>query len=156
MFIGSVGVLVRMYGYIRVLGGTGLKSAAMHAVLTANYLAARIRPFLDIPHGDHPMHEFVASAEELKKRTGISAMEIAKGLLDFGIHAPTIYFPLIVHEALMFEPTETESLATLDYLVDCLRKILQMDAQYLHESPHFTEISRPDEVAAARNPILKG
>ena len=156
MFFGSVGVLIRMYGYIRVLGAEGLKSASIHAVLAANYLAARIRPLLDIPHGDHPMHEFVASAEELKKKTGISAMEIAKGLLDCGIHAPTIYFPLIVHEALMFEPTETESLETLDKLVDSLSKIIQMDAQYLHDAPHTTAISRPDEVSAARKPILRG
>ena len=155
MFFGSVGVLVRMYGYIRVLGADGIRKTAQRAVLAANYLAARVKDFLPIPHPEHPMHEFVASAESLKKEKGISAMEIAKGLLDFGIHAPTIYFPMIVHESLMFEPTETEPLAMLDYTVESLKKIVEMDSEYLHHAPHTTAISRPDEVTAAKKPVLK-
>ncbi len=156
MFFGSVGVLVRMYGYIRVLGNEGIRYTAQRAVLAANYLAAKVKAFLPIPHAEHPMHEFVASAEALKKEKGISAMEIAKGLLDYGIHAPTIYFPMIVHEALMFEPTETESLESLDYLVESLQKIIQQDASYLHNAPYTTLICRPDEVTAAKKPILRG
>jgi glycine dehydrogenase subunit 2 len=100
------------------------------------------------------MHEFVASAARLKAERGISAMEIAKRLLDYGFHAPTVYFPLIVREALMIEPTETESKATLDHLAEVLLRIIEEPAELLHDAPHSTPISRPDEVLAARKPIL--
>ena len=113
-FFGNVGVLVRMYCYIRTHGPEGLRQIAEDAVLNANYLLARVKKTLPVPHGDRCMHEFVASAAALKSRCGISAMDIAKRLLDFGFHAPTVYFPLIVHEAMMIEPTENESKATLD------------------------------------------
>jgi len=100
------------------------------------------------------MHEFVATAKGLKER-GITAMDIAKRLLDFGFHAPTVYFPMIVPEAMMIEPTETESRETLDAFADALRLIVKEDPAYLRLAPHTTPISRPDDVAAARNPVLK-
>lgn len=101
------------------------------------------------------MHEFVASAMKLKTTRGISAMDIAKRLLDYGFHAPTVYFPLVVKEALMIEPTETESKATLDAFVETLRLIIQEPSELVHEAPHTTIVSRPDEVQAARKPILR-
>ena len=119
-FFGSVGVLVRMYCYIRSHGPEGLRRIAEDAVLNANYLLARVKDTLPVPHGDRCMHEFVASAETLKSQCGISTMDIAKRLLDYGFHAPTVYFPLIVHEAMMIEPTESESKATLDAFADVL------------------------------------
>jgi glycine dehydrogenase subunit 2 len=101
------------------------------------------------------MHEFVASARALKREKKISAMEIAKRLLDFGYHAPTVYFPLVVPEALMIEPTETESKETLDAFADTLLKIREEDSNFLHDAPHTLPISRPDEVKAAKEPILR-
>ena len=154
-FLGNVGVLVRMYCYIRTHGPAGLRQVAEDAVLNANYLLARLKDLLPATNGDRCMHEFVASAASLKAQRGISAMDLAKRLLDFGFHAPTIYFPLIVREALMIEPTETESKATLDAFADTLARITQEDAAYLHDAPHSTPISRPDEVLAARKPTLR-
>ena len=153
-FFGNTGVLVRMYCYLRTHGPQGLRSVAENAVLNANYLLARVKHFLSVPQGDRCMHEFVASAARLKAERGISAMEIAKRLLDYGFHAPTVYFPLIVREALMIEPTETESKATLDHLAEVLLRIIEEPAELLHDAPHSTPISRPDEVLAARKPIL--
>jgi glycine dehydrogenase subunit 2 len=101
------------------------------------------------------MHEFVATARGLARERGIRAMDVAKGLLDYGMHAPTVYFPLIVPEALMIEPTETESRETLEAFAQALREIAEADPDQLHEAPHTTPISRPDEVAAARNPVLR-
>ncbi len=101
------------------------------------------------------MHEFVASARNLYKERGISAMDIAKRLLDYGFHAPTVYFPLVVAEAMMMEPTETESKETLDAFSDAIHKIVTEDPSYLHDAPHSTLVSRPDDVQAARKPILK-
>jgi len=101
------------------------------------------------------MHEFVASAARLKNEKGISAMDLAKRLLDFGFHAPTVYFPLTVHEAMMIEPTETESRETLDAFAEVLFRITEESPELLHEAPHSTIISRPDEVQAARKPVLK-
>lgn len=154
-FFGSVGVLVRMYCYIRTHGPEGLKRVAENAVLNANYLLAKVKHFLPVPNGERCMHEFVASASKLKSERDISAMEIAKRLLDYGYHAPTVYFPLIVREALMIEPTETESRATLDAFAEALFRITEEPSDLLHEAPHSTPISRPDEVQAARTPILK-
>jgi glycine dehydrogenase subunit 2 len=110
---------------------------------------------LAVPQGDRCMHEFVATATRLKAEKGISAMEIAKRLLDYGFHAPTVYFPLIVREALMIEPTETESKQTLDAFVETILKILAESPELLHDAPHTTPVSRPDDVAAARKPVLK-
>src|SRR5207247_4663632 len=101
------------------------------------------------------MHEFVASARTLRRERKISAMDIAKRLLDFGYHAPTVYFPLVVAEAMMIEPTETESKETLDAFADTLLKIAQEDAEFLPDAPHTLAISRPDEVKAAKEPILR-
>jgi glycine dehydrogenase subunit 2 len=101
------------------------------------------------------MHEFVSSARRLKDEQGITALDLCKRLLDYGFHAPTVYFPLVVPEALMIEPTETESKQTLDAFVDAVRQIITEPADLLHEAPHTTPIRRPDEVAAAKNPVLK-
>ena len=154
-FFGNTGVLVRTYCYLLTHGAQGLRSVSENAVLNANYLLSRVKSLLEVPHGDRCMHEFVASASRLKAQRGIAAMDVAKRLLDYGFHAPTVYFPLIVKEAMMIEPTETESKATLDAFADALEKILQESPEILHEAPHTTAISRPDEVQAARKPVLK-
>jgi glycine dehydrogenase subunit 2 len=153
-FLGNVGVLLRAYCYIRTHGPDGLRRVSENAVLNANYLLSRVKHILPVPQGDRCMHEFVASAAHLKKDKTIAAMDIAKRLLDFGFHAPTVYFPLTVPEAIMIEPTETESKETLDAFAEVLFRITEEDPQLLHEAPHTTAISRPDEVKAARNPCL--
>lgn len=150
-----MGILLRGYLYIRTLGPDGLKQVSEHAVLNANYLLALIKHAYDVPHGDRCMHEFVASARLLRREKKISAMDIAKRLLDHGFHAPTVYFPLVVAEAMMMEPTETESKETLEEFAEALLKIITEDAAFLHEAPHTLSISRPDEVAAAKKPILR-
>jgi glycine dehydrogenase subunit 2 len=154
-FFGNVGVLVRAYCYIRTHGPGGLKAVAENAVLNANYLLTRVKHILPVPQGERCMHEFVASAAALKKKTGASAMDLAKRLLDFGFHAPTVYFPLTVPEAMMIEPTETESKETLDAFAEMLFRITEEPPDLLHQAPHSTLISRPDEVRAARQPIMK-
>jgi len=154
-FFGNTGVLVRTYCYLRTLGAQGLRSASENAVLNANYLLSRVAPFLDIPYGSRCMHEFVASASKLRSQRGVAAMDLAKRLLDYGIHAPTVYFPLIVKEAMMVEPTETESKATLDAAAAAFERIVQEPPELLHDAPHSTPICRPDEIRAARKPVLK-
>jgi glycine dehydrogenase subunit 2 len=154
-FFGNVGVLVRMYCYLRTHGSEGLRQIAEDAVLNANYLLSQLKNVLPAPYGDRSMHEFVASAAQLKSQRDVSAMDIAKRLLDYGFHAPTVYFPLIVREALMIEPTETESRATLDRFAEALAKIVAEPPELLHDAPHSTPICRPDEVAAARKPVLR-
>jgi glycine dehydrogenase subunit 2 len=154
-FFGNVGILLRGYFYIRTLGPDGLKSVSEQAVLNANYLLSRIKHAYEVPHGDRCMHEFVASARGLRRERRISAMDIGKRLLDFGYHAPTVYFPLVVLEALMIEPTETEGKETLDHFAEALLRIREEDADFLHDAPHTLGISRPDEVRAAKEPILR-
>ena len=154
-FFGNCGVLVRAYCYLLTHGGAGLRRVAENAVLNANYLLSRVKHFLPVPQGESCMHEFVASAAELKQDRGIAAMDLAKRLLDYGVHAPTVYFPLTVKEAIMIEPTETESRETLDHFAETLFRIIDEPVDLLHEAPHTTGVSRPDEVAAARKPILK-
>ena len=154
-FFGNTGVLVRTYCYLRTLGPEGLRRVAQHAVLNANYLLSRVKHFLPVPQGDRCMHEFVASASKLKAASGVTAMDLAKRLLDYGLHAPTVYFPLIVREAMMIEPTETESKATLDAFAEALFRVTEEPADLLHDAPHTTAVSRPDEVRAARNPVLR-
>lgn len=154
-FFGNTGILVRAYCYLRTLGPDGLRRATENAVLSANYLLSRVKHFLPVPHGDRCMHEFVASAAQLKSGRDTSAMDVAKRLLDHGFHAPTVYFPLIVKEALMIEPTETESKATLDAFAEALFRITEEPAELLHDAPHSTAVSRPDEVQAARRPVLR-
>lgn len=153
-FFGNVGVLLRAYAYIRTHGPDGLKRVSENAVLNANYLLSRVKHILPVPQGNRCMHEFVASGSDLKRDKDISAMDLAKRLLDFGVHAPTVYFPLTVPEAIMIEPTETESKETLDAFAEILFRITEEDAQTLHDAPHSTAVSRPDEVRAARQPVL--
>ncbi len=154
-FFGNVGVLVRAYCYIRTHGPDGLKAVSENAVLNANYLMSRVKHFLPVPHGERCMHEFVSTAAPLKKKNGVTAMDLAKRLLDYGFHAPTVYFPLTVPEAMMIEPTETESKETLDAFAEVLFRITEESPELLHEAPHSTIISRPDEVRAARQPMMK-
>ncbi|MCG8448652.1 MAG: aminomethyl-transferring glycine dehydrogenase subunit GcvPB [Pirellulales bacterium] len=153
-FFGNVGVLLRAYVYIRTHGPDGLKRLSENAVLNANYLLSRVKHILPVPQGDRCMHEFVATASELKRDKNISAMDIAKRLLDYGFHAPTVYFPLTVPEAIMVEPTESESKETLDAFAEVLFRVTEEDPELLHEAPHTTAVSRPDEVRAARQPVL--
>ena len=154
-FFGNVGILLRGYLYLRTLGAAGVKAVSENAVLNANYLLARLKDALPVPMGDRCMHEFVASATPVKQARGVSAMDIAKRLLDYGFHAPTVYFPLVVPEAMMIEPTETESKETLDAFADVVLKILAESPELLHNAPITTPVSRPDDVKAARQPILK-
>jgi glycine dehydrogenase subunit 2 len=154
-FFGNVGILLRGYCYIRTLGAAGLREVSENAVLNANYLLARVKGGYDVPHGDRCMHEFVASADGLRRERKITAMDVGKRLLDFGYHAPTVYFPLVVREALMVEPTETESKETLDAFAVTLLRIREEDPEFLHAAPHTLGISRPDEVRAAKDPILR-
>src|SRR5579883_3495223 len=135
-FFGNVGILLRGWLYIRTLGPRGLREVSENAVLNANYLLSRLKGVYEVPHGERCMHEFVASARTLKRERKISAMDIAKRLLDFGYHAPTVYFPLVVPEALMIEPTETESRETLDAFADALLRVQTEDPAFLHDAPH--------------------
>jgi glycine dehydrogenase subunit 2 len=158
-FYGNFGVLVRAYTYIRMLGAEGLREAAENAVLNANYLQARLKDVYPIPHSDRIcMHEFVAQGQ-IEGAPDVHALDIAKRLMDLGhSHPPTIYFPLIVPEALMIEPTETESKETLDQFVDDLIQIAEearTNPDLLHEAPHTTPVGRLDEVRAARQPVLR-
>ena len=154
-FFGNTGILFRAYCYIMCHGPEGLKGIAENAVLNANYLMSLVNDTFPVPFGNQCMHEFVASARPLAKDRGIRAMDIAKRLIDFNFHAPTVYFPLIVSEAMMIEPTETESRETLERFAGVLRAIAQEDPQALHDAPHTTPISRPDEVKATKTPVLK-
>lgn len=154
-FFGQVGVFVRAYCYIRSYGPQGLREVSENAVLNANYLLSRVKHILPVPQGDRCLHEFVATASKLKADRGVSAMDIAKRLLDYGFHAPTVYFPLTVRESMMIEPTETESKETLDAFAETLFRITEESPELLHEAPHTTSVSRPDEVQAARQPILR-
>ena len=156
-FYGNVGVAIRAYSYILRMGGEGLTRASEDAVLSANYMRARLRDLYDVPYDRLNMHEFVISATRQKAR-GVPALNIAKRILDHGVHAPTVYFPLIVPEALMIEPTETEDLASVDAYIDALRDIdgeTRDDPGMVMDAPHSTPVRRPDEVRAARDPILR-
>ncbi|MGA2613333.1 MAG: aminomethyl-transferring glycine dehydrogenase subunit GcvPB [Spirochaetia bacterium] len=152
-FHGNFGILVRAYVYIRMLGPDGLRAVAENAVLNANYLQARLKGTFPVPHGDRTcMHEFVAQGK-LASAPDIRALDISKRLIDYGFHPPTNYFPLIVPEALMIEPTETESIETLDRFADALLEIAQEASAHpelLHEAPHSSPVRRLDEVKAAR------
>ena len=157
-FYGNFLVVVRALAYVLSLGREGIPAAAQDAVLNANYLMSRLRGRFDMAFTEGVMHEFVITLAQTKKQTGVSAMDVAKAMLDYGIHPPTMYFPLIVQEALMVEPTETESRAVLDEAARILLEILdeaETNPERLHGAPHKTPIGRPDEVAAARNPKLR-
>ena len=153
-FFGNTGILIRAYCYLRTHGPDGLRRVSENAVLNANYLLARVKHVLSVPHGDRCMHEFVASAASLKSQRGVTAMQIAKRLLDYGFHAPTVYFPLTVPEAMMIEPTETESKQTLDSFAAALEAIAEEDPSLLADAPLMAPVRHPDEVAAARKPVL--
>jgi glycine dehydrogenase subunit 2 len=154
-YFGNVGVLFRAYCYIKSQGPDGLKAVAQHAVLNANYLMSLIKHVYPVPLGDRCMHEFVASARTMARDRGVRAMDIGKRLIDYNYHAPTVYFPLIVPEALMIEPTETESRDTLEAFARALLAIAEEDPETLHQAPSSTPVCRPDEVAAAKNPVLR-
>jgi glycine dehydrogenase subunit 2 len=148
-------ILVRAYCYLRTHGPDGLQAVSENAVLNANYLLSRVKHILPVPKGERCLHEFVATAAPLKKKNGASAMDLAKRLLDFGFHAPTVYFPLTVPEAMMIEPTETESKETLDAFAETLFRITE-ESRSCCIAPHSTLISRPDEVRAPVNRCCGG
>jgi len=156
-FYGNFGAIIRSYAYIKALGLEGLKGVSENAVINANYLKSRLKEIYDVPHDGFCMHEFVMSARR-QKRAGVKALDIAKRLLDFGVHAPTIYFPMIVEEAMMIEPTETESKETLDEFIKILFEIneeIRLTPQKVLNAPHTMPVSRIDEVRAARQLNLR-
>ena len=157
-FAGNFLVVIKALTYILTLGREGIPEAAKNAVLNANYLQAKIKGTFEPAFDRICMHEFVLDLSRFKKETGVSALDVAKSLIDNGMHPPTMYFPLIVHEALMLEPTETESRDTLDWAAEVFRKLYDLahtDPEYMHAAPHNAQIGRPDEVRAARNPVLR-
>ena len=157
-FRGNFLVVVRALAYLLTLGKEGIPEAAENAVLNANYLMAKLKGTFTPAYDRLCMHEFVLDLSGLKKETGVSALDVAKSLIDEGIHPPTMYFPLIVHEALMLEPTETEGPETLDHAAEVLRMLYSKafeDAETMHTAPHHMPIGRPDEVKAARHPVLR-
>ncbi len=150
-FFGNFGVMVKAWAYIKRLGGEGLKEAAIRSVVNSNYLKERIKPYYDLPYKDLRKHEFVVKPKNAR------ALDVAKRLLDFGVHAPTIYFPLIVHEALMIEPTESENKETLDRFAEIMIQIAkeaEENPDILKDAPHNTAVKRVDDVLAARKPVL--
>ena len=157
-FYGNFLVVVRALAYVLTLGREGIPEAAKNAVLNANYMRKLLSEKYTMAYAGPCMHEFVMTLQDLKDATGCSAMDIAKGLLDHGIHPPTMYFPLIVHEALMIEPTETESQETMDEVCGVflhLWDVAHNDPDVLHNAPTKTPVRRLDEVGAARNPVLR-
>ena len=155
-WFGNFNVFVKAYAYIKALGGEGLREVSENAIINANYLMKKIAADYDIKYPGRCMHEFVASARNLKKY-GVRTLDVAKRLLDYGLHAPTVYFPLIVEEALMIEPVETEKKETLDRFAEVMAKIAgeaRDEPQLLHEAPLTTPVRRLDEAAAARCPEL--
>ncbi len=152
-FYGNFGVLLRAYAYITRMGSDGLKRATERAVLNSNYLRAKLQRFLPVPYPGLRKHEFVASAARFRD-TGLTAMDLAKRLIDYGFHPPTTYFPDLVEGALMIEPTESETKEGLDAFAEALEKILHEDYETLKAAPHTAAVGRVDEVRAAREPIL--
>ncbi|KGA95898.1 glycine dehydrogenase subunit 2 [Alkalihalobacillus alcalophilus ATCC 27647 = CGMCC 1.3604] len=156
-YYGNYGINVRAYTYIRTMGPEGLRQVSEFAVLNANYMMRRLAPHFDLPYEQHCKHEFVLSGRRQKK-LGVRTLDIAKRLLDFGYHPPTIYFPLNVEECMMIEPTETESKETLDEFIEAMIQIAkeaEENPEVVQEAPHHTVISRLDETLAARKPILR-
>ncbi|MFT9599649.1 aminomethyl-transferring glycine dehydrogenase subunit GcvPB [Mesobacillus sp.] len=156
-YYGNFGINVRAYTYIRTMGPDGLKAVTEYAVLNANYMMRRLAEYYDLPFNRHCKHEFVLSGKRQKK-LGVRTLDIAKRLLDFGYHPPTIYFPLNVEEAIMIEPTETESKETLDAFIDAMIQIAkeaEENPEIVQDAPHSTVVGRMDETTAARKPILR-
>jgi len=157
-FYGNFGVIVKAYAYMMALGGPGLREACELAVLNSNYLRHHLQEDYHIPFNRLCKHEFVASGQKQLAENGVSTLDIAKRLMDYGFHPPTVYFPLIVKEALMIEPVETESRERLDEFIAAMREIAREareNPDILHQAPHSTVIKRVDEVRAARQPILR-
>ena len=157
-FHGNFGALVRAYAYIRTLGKQGVPKVSEDAVINANYIRSQLKGVFDLPYDRTCMHEVVFSARNLKRDNGITALDVSKRLIDYGIHPPTMYFPLIVEEALMIEPTETESKETIDEFIDVMKIIAREaaeDPSLLREAPHNTPNTRLDEALAAREPDLR-
>ncbi|MYL47984.1 aminotransferase class V-fold PLP-dependent enzyme [Halobacillus litoralis] len=156
-YYGNFGINVRAYTYIRTMGPEGLKKVSEYAVINANYMMRRLQEAFDLPFDRHCKHEFILSGKRQKK-LGVRTLDMAKRLLDFGYHPPTIYFPINVEEALMIEPTETESKETLDDFIDRMIQIAheaENDPEKVQEAPHTTIVSRMDETQAARKPVLR-
>ena len=156
-FYGNFSVFVRAYAYILMLG-QNLKHASENAVLNANYLKEKLKKYYDLPYDEPCMHEFVLSGEKQKQESGVSTLHIAKALMDRNTHPPTVYFPLIVHEAIMIEPTESEQKEKLDEFVDTMIEIAKMakdNPEEILSAPHTTPVKKIDEVTAARHPDLK-
>jgi glycine dehydrogenase subunit 2 len=156
-FTGPFGVFVRSYAFLR-MWGPRLREMSEAAVLNANYVLARLKDAYDLPFDRLCMHEFVVSARTLKREHGCTALDVAKRLMDYGFHPPTVYFPLIVPEALMVEPTETEAKETLDAFCDAMLAIAREAAdqpELLKEAPHHRPVKRLDEVRAAKRPVVK-
>jgi glycine dehydrogenase subunit 2 len=156
-FYGNFGVIVRAYAYMLSMGPDGLREVSENAVLNANYIANKIKDLYYLPHDTTCMHECVFSGD-WQKAKGVSTLDIAKRLLDFGYHPPTIYFPLIVSEALMIEPTECESKETLDEFIGVLRQIAEEaenNPEIVKTAPHTTVVTRLDEALAARKPVIR-
>ncbi|MED3836601.1 MULTISPECIES: aminomethyl-transferring glycine dehydrogenase subunit GcvPB [Peribacillus] len=156
-YYGNFGINVRAYTYIRSMGPDGLKAVTENAVINANYMMRKLEPYFDLPYNRHCKHEFVLSGRRQKK-LGVRTLDIAKRLLDFGYHPPTIYFPLNVEEGMMIEPTETESKETLDAFIDAMIQIAkeaEETPEIVQEAPHTTVIKRLDETLAARKPVLR-
>ena len=162
-FQGNFGVFVRSYAYILSLGGDGLTEASETAVLNANYLKARLAAGragkrLPVAFERHCMHEFVLSGKPMKKELGLATLDLAKRLLDYGFHPPTVYFPLLVEEALMVEPTETETKESLDAFAEAIEQILteaESDPEIAKQAPYTTPVRRLDEVRATRRPVVR-
>ncbi|TDP95997.1 glycine dehydrogenase (decarboxylating) beta subunit [Halanaerobium saccharolyticum] len=155
-FYGNYGVMLRAWAYIKTVGGKGLKETTENAVLNANYLKARLKKDFELPYAEESLHEFVLSGSR-QKEEGASTLNIAKRLLDYDQYAPTIYFPLVVKEAMMIEPTETENIGTLDHFVETMLTIsreIKEDPELVINAPHTTTVRKLDETAAARNPDL--
>jgi len=155
-FCGNFGVLIRAYAYILMMG-KNLKHATENAVLNANYLKEKLKKYYDLPYDEPCMHEFVITGEKQKEENGVSTLHIAKALMDGNTHPPTVYFPLIVHEAIMIEPTESENKQILDEFIDTMIKIAEeckINPQNILDAPHTTPVKKIDEVTAARHPDL--
>jgi glycine dehydrogenase subunit 2 len=156
-FFGNFAVLVRAYAYILSMGAEGLKKASLVALLNANYIRAKLKDHYHLPYDFPCMHECVFS-DRWQNKYGVTALDIAKRLMDYGFHPPTIYFPLVVHGALMIEPTESEAKETLDQFIEAMVRIAreaETEPGLLHNAPHKTKVSRLDEVLANRKPVLR-
>ncbi|BBB31924.1 glycine dehydrogenase subunit 2 [Thermotomaculum hydrothermale] len=156
-FYGNFLVTLKALAYIMAMGGEGLKQTTIDAVLNANYVREKLKGYYNLPFKSETLHEVVFN-DKIQEEYGVSTLDIAKRLIDYGIHPPTIYFPLIVHGAIMIEPTESESKEEIDYFVEVMKKVAEEakeNPEILHEAPHYTPVRRLDETLAARKPVLK-